>query len=135
MADRSQHCQDVLVPALRQGKIVLCDRFVDSSVAYQGYGRGLDINIINQLNDIATSGVSIDLTLFLDLDVGESFGRRIGCTDRIECLSQQFFDRVRYGFVCLASKYSRIVKIDASQGEQVVHNNIVDVLQHRLHLV
>ncbi len=77
-ADRAQHVSQELLPNLAAGKYVLCDRYVDSTIAYQGYGRGLDMNLIHQLNQIATGGLISDLTIWLDVDVEVGFARKRG---------------------------------------------------------
>src|SRR5262244_19958 len=75
LADRSQHIQEVVAPALAQGKIVLCDRHTDSTLAYQGYGRGIDVNLLRRLNDMASGGIKPDLTFLLDCPVEIALSR------------------------------------------------------------
>ncbi|MGF1534912.1 MAG: dTMP kinase [Elainellaceae cyanobacterium] len=116
-ADRAQHVATQLIPELKSGSIVLCDRFTDSTVAYQGFGRGLDRSTIDNLNQIATGGLQSDLTLWLDLAVEQGLARAKGRgqADRMERSSAVFHQRVREGFVALAAEYpDRIVRIDAS---------------------
>lgn len=102
-ADRAQHVEQVIRPALEQGCWVLCDRFVDSTLAYQGYGRGLDLALIEQLNAIATAGLTPDLTLWLQLPVeqGLARARQRGAVDRMERADLAFHQRVQAGFVSL----------------------------------
>lgn len=124
-ADRAQHVQQCLYPALEQGTLVLCDRYTDSTIAYQGYGRGLDMALIEQLNQIATAGLKPDLTLWLDLDteIGLARAQTRGKRDRIEQSDLSFHQAVRQGFTDLAaSAPERFVRIDAS-------GNIADVQQ------
>ncbi|MFZ4640674.1 MAG: dTMP kinase [Nodosilinea sp.] len=106
-ADRAQHVDQVIKPALDQGCWVLCDRFVDSTLAYQGYGRGLDLELIHQLNRIATAGVSPDLTLWLQLgaEQGLARARQRGGGDRMEQADLTFHRRVQVGFETLAQQY------------------------------
>lgn len=134
-ADRAQHVEEFLKPQLALGAIVLCDRYTDSTVAYQGYGRGLDLKLIQQLNQIATDGLESDLTLWLDLDVetGLKRARQRGTADRIEQADIEFHRRVQQGFVQLAASYpQRIVRIDASLSEEAVNLAIQEILTQRL---
>jgi dTMP kinase len=133
-ADRAQHVEGCLRPALKAGALVLCDRYTDSTVAYQGYGRGLDLGLIDQLNGIATGGLRSDLTLWLDLDVEIGLGRakERGKRDRIEEADITFHRRLREGFAALAaSEGDRVVRIDASQDLAAVTGAIVAVLDQR----
>lgn len=122
-ADRAQHVSEVLVPHLEKGGIVLCDRYTDSTIAYQGYGRGLDRTLIGQLNAIATHGLQSDLTLWLDLDVeiGLKRTQKRGAADRMEKSDLDFHRRVQRGFQDLAAAHPhRIERIDAEgEPEQV----------------
>ncbi|MEM7725422.1 MAG: dTMP kinase [Cyanobacteria bacterium P01_A01_bin.45] len=133
-ADRAQHVEQEIVPNLEVGKLVLCDRFTDSTVAYQGYGRSLDMNLIDQLNSIATYGVEPDLTLWLDLDVKEGFARKSKnnhVADRIEKEKIDFHYRVQQGYNYLASIYpQRIIKVDASLNPEEVHQKIQEVISN-----
>jgi dTMP kinase len=122
-ADRAQHIATIIRPQLDLGNIVLCDRFTDSTIAYQSYGRGIDRTSIERVNNLATSGLKSDLTLWLDLDVElgleRVFGR--GNPDRIERASLDFHQRVQQGYRELAESYpDRIVRIDANQSEAEV---------------
>ena len=104
-ADRAQHVEDLLKPALQGGDWVLSDRFSGSTVAYQGYGRGLPIDLISRLESIATAGLQADLTLWLDLPVVESLRRRGDrASDRIESAGAAFLSRVAEGFAALAAQ-------------------------------
>jgi len=106
-ADRAQHVTQVIRPALERGCWVLCDRFVDSTLAYQGYGRGLDLQLIHQLNHIATAGLTPDLTLWLQLPVEQGLARvsQRGARDRMERADLTFHQRVQRGFETLAQQY------------------------------
>lgn len=133
-ADRAQHVEEFLKPKLAQGAIILCDRYTDSTVAYQGYGRGLDLKLIQQLNQIATNGLESNLTIWLDLDaeIGLQRARQRGIADRIEQADLAFHQRVQQGFTKLADNNpQRIVRIDASKTEEEVHLAIQTVLLQR----
>ena len=104
-ADRAQHVEALLVPALEAGDWVLCDRFSGSTAAYQGYGRGLPLSLIDTLETLATGGLQADLTLWLDLPLAESRRRRGGRpADRIEAAGESFLARVAEGFATLAAE-------------------------------
>ena len=127
-ADRAEHVASVIVPALSAGQVVLCDRFADSTVAYQGYGRQLDLDVIDRLNQIATRGISPHLTLWLDVPVLEGLQRareralnEAGSLDRLEQTAIDFHERLHAGFRQLAQQYpDRIHRVDASLGRQQV---------------
>jgi dTMP kinase len=134
-ADRAQHVEYVLKPELSNGKIVLCDRYIYSTIAYQGYGRGLDRTLIDRLNAIATDGLSSDLTLWLDVDVNVGLARtqQRGSADRMEQSGLEFHQRVRQGFIDLAhANPQNTVKIDASKPQDDVAQQIQTALQHYL---
>ncbi len=117
-AARSQLLYEKIVPALKKGKIVITDRFSDSTVAYQGYGRGIDTNLITSLDKIATDGIKPDLTLLFDLDIetGLKRNRKANKMDRLELEDIDFHRRVMAGFKEIAKKEpDRIKIIDASK--------------------
>ncbi len=135
-ADRSQHVEQELLPNLASGKFILCDRYTDSTIAYQGYGRALDMDLINQLNEIATGGLNSDLTIWLDVEVEVGFSRKkqdgMGL-DRIEQEKIEFHRRVRQGYAELhASHPERIVKIDGSLSKEAVQAEIQQILTDKL---
>jgi dTMP kinase len=133
-ADRAQHVAHCLRPALAAGALVLCDRYTDSTVAYQGYGRGLDQALIHQLNQIATQGLQPDLTLWLDLDVEIGLGRaqERGKRDRIEQADLSFHQAVRQGFKSLAeAEPNRVVRIDASADVETVAKVVRGAIEER----
>lgn len=119
---RSQHFQEIIKPNLNKGYIVICDRFTDSTIAYQGYGRNLDIKMIEKLNSIATEQKKPDLTVYLDINpvlgikkAKITQGKDFKNGDRIERESLKFHSNVRKGFLELAKKYSnRIKKVKTS---------------------
>ena len=128
LADRAQHVDCIIKPALQEGVIVLCDRHTDSTVAYQGYGRGLDLEQIHRLNNIATSGLKPDLTIVLDVDV-ETSQKRVGDEkDRMESAGMEFFERVRQGFLEIAKQEPERVKVvDSTQTIQEIHEQILEL--------
>lgn len=117
LADRAHHVDTVIRPALAAGQIVLCDRYADSTLAYQGYGRGLDLKELTTLNHLATGGLQPDLTFWLDLDPAlgqERIGERPG-KDRLESEALAFHQQVRQGYAALAAEQpQRWQRIDAS---------------------
>lgn len=133
LADRAQHIDTIINPAIEQGKIVLCDRHTDSSVAYQGYGRGLDIARINTLNDLATNGRKPDLTLVFDIDVETSMSRVGEQKDRMESAGIEFFNRVRNGYLEIAKKEPERVKIlDATKEIGEIQKDVVAIVESLL---
>jgi len=135
-ADRSQHVEQELKPNLAAGKYILCDRYTDSTTAYQGYGRGLNMTLINQLNYIATSGLESDLTIWLDVDVEVGLARKKGDKfDRIEQETMAFHRRVQQGYAELAASYpSRIVRVDGNLSPEAVQEIIQAILREKLEL-
>ena len=125
-ASRTQHVSQLIRPAVEEGKIVLCDRFMDSSIAYQGYGRGLG-DCVRQINEVAVMGMQPDLTFFLDLkpEDGRKRNIRAGKADRLEQQDIEFHDRVYEGYRKLAEIYSsRFIIIDASGSIDEVQERI-----------
>jgi dTMP kinase len=132
LADRAEHVQKKLIPALKQYKIVLCDRFSDSTIAYQGYGRGIDVDTLLKLDHYARKGLTPDLTILLDLDPEEGLSRnnRLGKGDRFEKESIEFHRRVREGFLQIAKREPQRIKvIDASQSIEDVFSLIKGYLE------
>lgn len=123
-AARAQHVADAIRPALASGKIVLCDRFVDSTLAYQGYGRGLDLAMLRGLCDVATGGLEPDLTFVLDVPVALSRARtaaRHPEADRVESEDDAFHERVRAGFLELGRSPKHLVLNGEAAAETLVH--------------
>ncbi|NEP42292.1 MULTISPECIES: dTMP kinase [Okeania] len=133
-ADRSQHIENLIKPYLEKGAIVLCDRFTDSTIAYQGYGRGLDLDLIQKLNHIATGGLKSDLTFWLDIDVkiGLTRAKNRGKIDRMEQADIQFHKRVQKGYQELAKSNPSIVRIDANLTIDKVQEQIQEVMRKKL---
>ena len=139
IASRRQHLVEKVLPALATGKLVIMDRFIDSSVAYQGFGRGLDIEAIDWLNEFATDGLKPDLTLYFDIEVEEGLARIAANSDReINRLDMEGLDlhrKVRQGYLSLLEKEAnRIVKIDASLPLDQVIENTQELLFDRMGL-
>jgi dTMP kinase len=133
-ADRAEHVSKVIAPALAAGQVVVCDRFTDSTLAYQGYGRGLDLEKIRQLNHLATGGLQPHLTLWLDLppEVGLA---RAKARDRLEQERLEFHRRVYQGFQALAAaEPQRIVRVDAQGSPAEVAARLWSVVEPRLPL-
>ncbi|MFS8776728.1 dTMP kinase [Synechococcus sp. W65.1] len=139
-ADRAEHVQKCILPALAAGQVVVCDRFTDSTLAYQGYGRGLDLQQVRQLNHLATGGLQPHLTLWLDLPPEVGLARkasgpltRTGLADRLEQERLEFHRRVHQGFQALAAaEPQRIVRIDAEGSPLEVAARIWSVVKPRL---
>lgn len=139
LADRAQHVQDVILPGLRDGKVVISDRFVDSTVAYQGYGRGIERDLLARLNGFACGDCLPTLTILLDLPVDEGLrraGKRRGANeavDHFEAESVAFHQRVREGFLSVArAEPQRVHVVDSRRPLEEIHQEIVEVVQTRL---
>ncbi len=132
LASRAQHFQEVILPALQQGKVVLCDRFSEATLAYQGYGRGLDLNKIKTLLKFVTEGRKPDLTLLLDVEVRKGLMRISNRTskDRLEQERIEFYEKVRQGYLKLAKTSPRqIVVIDANRPLEKVAAQIRETVE------
>lgn len=133
LADRAQNIDIIVNPAVEEGEIVLCDRHIDSTVAYQGYGRGLDIERINMLNNLATNGRKPDLTFVFDIDVETSMKRVGKEKDRMESAGIDFHNRVRKGYLELAKQEpQRITVLDATKSIAEIHNEIIEIINEKL---
>lgn len=129
LADRAQNIDIIVNPAVKEGKIVLCDRHIDSTVAYQGYGRGLNIDRINMLNNFATNGKKPDLTLVFDVDVETSMKRVGKEKDRMESAGIDFHNRVRKGYLELAKQEPKRIKVlDATKSIEEIHKDVINIL-------
>jgi len=120
MAARAQVVNNIIKPAVAKGKIVVCDRFLDSTIAYQGYGLGIDIGFIKKVGAFVASGAKPDLTIFLDLPVKKGLKHRHLVKDRIERRSLAYHGRVRNGYLKLAAlepKRIKIVKVDVDKNK------------------
>jgi len=132
LASRVQHIDEVIRPAFSEGKVVLCDRFNDSSVAYQGGGRGLGIENVQQLCDLACGGLTPDLTFFLDLDPEVGMSRIERSKDRLEGEKVEFHQKVRDTYHQLAKLHPRIHVINASKPQEEVYLEVLDILDRYL---
>ncbi len=132
-AARAQHLREKVAPALEAGKIVLCDRCADSSLAYQGYARGLGLEFIEQINRFALEKFCPDITLFLDISPKDAFERKHGADkgDRIEALGLEFHTKVYNGYLKLAERFPRIVKVDCGGSKQQTAEEIYKILKDR----
>lgn len=139
-AARIQHLRERVHPALEDGKIVVCDRFTDATVAYQAYGRGLPLNTVEEINRLATGGLTPDLTFLFDLEPAHGIGRSIkriqetgSPEDRFEQEDLSFHERVRSGYLEMAKREpDRIVVIDANRPAEEVFTSIKNILEERL---
>ena len=130
LADRAQNIDIIVKPAIQQGKIVLCDRHTDSTVAYQGYGRGLDIKQIKMLNNLATGMTKPDLTFVFDVDIETSMKRVGNEKDRMESAGKEFFNRVRHGYLELAKQEpNRIKVIDSTKSVEEVFEHVLNIIK------
>ncbi len=134
-ASRAQLVADIIQPALKSGTVVVCDRFYDSTTAYQGWGRGIPIEAVRAINTTATFGLVPDLTFFLDIPVDE-IERRLKASgsgkDRMESNGLQFYRRVRDGYLDLAKTEERFRAMDGMQSVDVLHQQIWVQLIERL---
>lgn len=138
-ASRRQHLLEVIEPALAQGRHVLCDRFTDSTRAYQGYGRGVPLSLIEQVDRLATGGRTPDRTLLFDLSAEEARNRghspsrrKRGTADRLDAEGLDFYDRVRRGFLEIAADDGRFRIIDSSGDAASTQENVRAALQDLL---
>jgi dTMP kinase len=139
-ADRAQHVRRVIMPALAEGKVVLCDRFYDATTVYQGYARGFDMKLVNQLNELATGGLKPDLTLLFDLDVetglkrtrrrGDRTGEAASGPDRLDQEPVEFHERVRRAYLEIAALEPQRFRVIPSAGpvEETFNMVIKEVL-------
>lgn len=131
---RAQLVAEVVKPALEKGKIIVCDRFVDSTYAYQGFGRGISMEMLESINNFAIDGVMPDLTFFFDVDPVKALSRRRASsfTDRIENEEMDFHKRVYNGYIKLSDRYpERIKRIDSDRPVQ----NIWEDVRNNLHKI
>ncbi len=133
-ASRVQHLSDRVEPALQEGKLVICDRYVDSSLAYQAYARGLGYEFISQINSFALKNYLPDLTVFIDLTPEAAFARKKGAdqNDRLELAGMEFHKRVYAGYDALAkAEPNRIARIDGNKTPQEIFNDVIALLKER----
>jgi dTMP kinase len=131
LADRAEHVESVIKPALATNEFVLCDRYADSTIVYQGYGRGLDREMLLKLNECATQGLVPNLTILLDLPAEIGLGR-LKQKDRLDLESLAFHERVRNGFLAEAQlDPDRWVIVDATASEDEVANKCLEHISQR----
>ncbi len=133
-AARVQLLNEVIGPKLEAGELVFCDRYVDSSLAYQGYARGLGCDFIEKINSYALDKFSPDLTIFLNLPPDQAFKRKGGVDkkDRLELSGMEFHNKVYQGYLELSKKYShRFCVIDASGSKEQTHQKIIQALKDK----
>lgn len=129
LADRAQHTEFEIKPMLDDGYIILCDRFIDSTVSYQGYARKQDINQINKLNEIATKGLKPDLTIVFDIESSIAQKRLQGEKDRLEKEGLEFHKALRFGYLELAKKEpDRIKVINADDTIENIHKKVIELI-------
>jgi dTMP kinase len=129
-ADRAQHVEKVIIPALRRGRIVLCDRYIDSTTAYQGYARGLGTEFVEQVNRIATGGLVPDLTLIYDIPPDKGMARKKSSLDRLEQEDLEFHRLVREGYLMIARKEpSRVKVINALNDIETVTRESIEAVK------
>lgn len=142
-ADRAQHVREVIKPALIAGQLVLCDRYTDSTLAYQGYGRGIDLSLLGRINHLATGGLVPDLTLLFDCSAERALSRaagrlnsgnvNAGREDRFEAEGLEFQKRVRKGFLQLAkADPARFVVLHGGASPESIHEEVRNIIDKRL---
>ena len=134
LASRGQHVTQLIRPALAEGKVVICQRFSDATLAYQGYARGFDLNLLKQMNEMATGGLEPNLTLLLDLAAADGLSRKQREDwDRLESESVSFHNKVRKAYLDIARQWpERIQVIDANESVEKVHLSIKKCVDQRL---
>lgn len=136
LAARAQHVEEVIRPLLEKGTIVICDRYADSTLAYQGYGHGVDLDILKKLLDFSTGGLYPDLTILLDIDVEKGLNRRKesgGEWNRLDAYTLAFHRRVREGYLTLvANEPQRWRIVDAAQSIENVQESLQQTILFEL---
>ena len=125
MAARAQLVKEVILPAIKQGKVVICDRFLDSTIAYQGYGNGVNLHFIKYLGDYVTHGIKPHLTFIFDLGVKKGLARTGKTKDRIELRSLHYHNRVRWGYLMLSRQDPKRIKLINAKGSIDQIQNII----------
>jgi dTMP kinase len=139
IANRAQVVKEIILPALKKGAIVICDRFLDATVAYQGYGSGLDIKLIRYIGRLATGGIKPDLTILLDIDTLEGL-KRSKRHDRMENKTIGYHRRVRKGYLTLAKEEPgriKLIKIkdEVTKTQGLISEIVLRVIKERCHSI
>ncbi len=137
-AARSQHVSELILPALNAGQIVICDRFSDATIAYQGYRKGIDLQIVEQVNQIATDGLKPDITFLLDLPPEIGLQRKRDSDEpltRLEHETLSLHKKVREGYLAVAKlEPNRVTLVDAQLGPDTIHNILVAEAEKRIQM-
>jgi len=130
-ASRAQLTREIIIPALERGNVVICDRYADSTLAYQGYGRGINLEWLEKLNAFATAGLKPDITLLVDIPVDEALNRMQSKSfDRIEMEGIEFLDKVRSGYLELTDRFSkRYFMIDGMETIEEMSKKIINKIE------
>ncbi|MCI4626181.1 MAG: dTMP kinase [Candidatus Magnetoovum sp. WYHC-5] len=134
-ADRAQHVEEVILPALKSGKVVITDRYIDSTIAYQGYGRGLDMGVLHTLENLVTRGLKPDITFLLDINVEQGLERNMlaGKIDRIQEEDIRFHEMVRQGYLKIGEANPwRFFKIDGGLAKDYIADKIFGIFLERV---
>ncbi|WIF95929.1 dTMP kinase [Caminicella sporogenes] len=137
-ASRAQHVSELIKPSLEKGKIIISDRFVDSSIVYQGIGRNLGIDFVKSINDMAIQGIMPQITFLLKISPNEGLKRRFSSDEcnRLDMEKVEFHNKVYEGYLELESLYpERIVGIDASRSIEKVHEEIIKIVEKKIYNV
>ena len=130
-ADRAQHVDFLIKPALEKGKIVISDRYADATFAYQGAGRGFSEQIVNQVIDLATGGLKPDLTIFFDLPVEDALGRAGSRSEnnRMDAEKHDFYERVRHAYLSIADREpARFAIVPAADSKKQIHERALELV-------
>jgi dTMP kinase len=132
LASRYEHTKNVIIPRLKEGYIVISDRYMDSTIAYQGYGRKIDLKLLEKLNEIATLGIKPDLTFLIDLPEEISFNRlKDKILDRIESEEIEFYKRVRFGYIEIArNEPLRFIILDGTMELQALKQKVFEITEN-----
>lgn len=136
-ASRAQHVAQVIKPALLKGKAIICDRFVDSSIVYQGIGRNLGIDFVKGINDMATQGIEPDITFLMKISPNEALGRKFSSDEcnRLDMEKLEFHNEVYEGYLELENLYpKRIIGIDATRSIEEICDEIINIVSKKLKL-
>lgn len=133
-ASRAQLVHEIIKPSIYEGKVVICDRYVDSSIVYQGIARGIGVDVVSAINDIAIQGIMPDLTFLFDIDPEVALSRKITSTvaDRLELEALDFHKKVYEGYKKIAKENGRIKVIDASKSVKDINKDIINIIENLL---